>query len=357
MTAMFRFNPLTVKKWRRFRSLRRGWWSFLILIALCALAVFAELWINKRPLFVSHEGRWYFPTYTNFHSGKEFGLAYDYEVNYRDLRAKWKAEGAKSWLIMPLIPWDPYENDFRESEQHPLPPDFSRSHFLGTDKIGRDIAARIFYGFRVNMIFALAFAGGVYLIGIIVGCTMGYIGGRTDLYGQRLTEIWSLLPFLYMVMIAVSLLPPEMKLTTRIVILLAIMVIFGWTGMAAYLRTVTFKERARDYVASAALLGASNLRMIFRHVLPNTLSTLVTFLPFTVMASISSLNALDYLAFGLPPPTPSWGDLLHEGVSQLNAPWIVSSAFVAICFVLLLVAFIGEAIRDAFDPKKFTTYR
>lgn len=354
---MFRFNPLTVKKWRRFRSLRRGWWSFVILIALCVLAVFAELWINKRPLFVSHEGRWYFPTYTSYHSGREFGLDYDYEANYRQLREKWRAEGAQSWLIMPLIPWDPYENDFREGEQHPLPPDFARSHFLGTDKIGRDIAARIFYGFRVNMIFALAFAGGVYLLGIIAGCTMGYAGGRTDLYGQRLTEIWSLLPFLYMVMIAVSLLPPEMKLATRILILLAIMVIFGWTGMAAYLRTVTLKEKARDYVASAALLGASNLRMIFRHVLPNTLSTLVTFLPFTVMASISSLNALDYLAFGLPPPTPSWGDLLHEGVGQLNAPWIVSSAFAAISFVLLLVAFIGEAIRDAFDPKKFTTYR
>jgi microcin C transport system permease protein len=350
-------NPLTRKKLKRFRSLKRGWWSFLILAGLFALCLFAELFINKRPLFVSHEGRWLFPTYTGFHSGREFGLNYDYEANYRELREKWSAEDSRNWMIMPLIPWDPYENDFRQGEQHPLGPDLARGHVLGTDKIGRDVLARIFYGFRVNMLFALAYAGGVYLIGIVLGCTMGYSGGWIDLYGQRLTEIWSLIPFLYVVMIAISMLPTDLALLRRILILLDIKIVFSWTGLAAYLRTVTFKERSRDYVAAAGLLGASNLRMIFRHVLPNTLSTLVTFLPFTVMASISSLNALDFLAFGLPPPTPSWGDLLHEGVSQLHAPWIVLSAFCAITFVLLLVAFIGEAIRDAFDPKKFTTYR
>jgi microcin C transport system permease protein len=158
-------------------------------------------------------------------------------------------------------------------------------------------------------------------------------------------------------MIANSLVPADLQLYMRILMLLVIMVIFSWPGLAFYLRTVTYKEKARDYVAAAGLLGASNTRMIFRHVLPNTLSTLVTFLPFTVMSSISALNALDFLAFGLPPPTPSWGDLLHEGVGQLNAPWIVLSAFVAITFVLLLVAFVGEAIRDAFDPKKYTVYR
>ena len=354
---MFRFNPLTIKKWQRFRALKRGWWSFLLLGMLCVLAVFAELWINKRALIVSYEGTWHFPTYAGFKSGKAFGMDYEYEVNYRDLRAKWKAEGSKNWLIMPVIPWDPYENDFRRDVQHPQPPDLGREHYLGTDKIGRDIAARLFYGFRVNMIFALSYALGVYLLGIVAGCTMGYAGGRTDLYGQRVMEIWSLIPFLYMVMIAVSLLPAEIKMFQRIVILLLIMIVFSWTGLATYLRTVTLKEKARDYVAAAGLLGAADLRLIFRHVLPNTLSTLVTFLPFTIMASISALNALDYLAFGLPPPTPSWGDMLHEGVSQLGAPWIVLSAFSAITIVLLLVAFIGEAVRDAFDPKKFTTYR
>ncbi len=354
---MFRFNPQTARKWQRFRSLKRGWWSFLILIFLCVLALFAELWINKRALMVSYEGRWFFPTYSGMHFGNEFGEKYSYEANYRQLQQKWKAEGSKNWVLMPLIPWDPYENDFQEGKYHPLPPDSARGHVLGTDKIGRDIAARVFYGFRVNMIFALTYAAGVYLLGIVAGCTMGYAGGRTDLIGQRFTEIWSLIPFLYMVMIAISLLPPDLALFQRIVLLLVIMVLFSWTGLAAYLRTVTFKEKERDYVAAAGLLGASNMRMIFRHVLPNTLSTLVTFLPFTVMASISSLNALDYLSFGLPPPTPSWGDLLHEGTSQLDAPWIVLSAFAAITFVLLLVAFIGEAIRDAFDPKKFTTYR
>lgn len=354
---MFKLNPLTAKKWHRFRALKRGWWSFVVLLVMCVLAAFAELWINKRPLVMSHDGRLYFPTYSAVHTGKEFGLDYDYEVNYRQLQQQWRAEGSKNWMLMPLIPWDPLENDFRDDVTHPQPPDFARVHLLGTDKIGRDVAARIFYGFRVNMIFALAYTLGVYLLGIAAGCTMGYAGGRLDLYGQRATEIWSLLPFLYMVMIAISLIPPEIRLFARIAVLLFIMVIFSWTGIAAYLRSVTFKEKARDYVSSATLLGASTPRLIFRHVLPNTLSTLVTFLPFTVMASISSLNALDYLAFGLPPPTPSWGDLLHEGLGQLNAPWIVLSAFVAITLVLLLVAFVGEAIRDAFDPKKHTTYR
>lgn len=354
---MFRLNPLTAKKLQRFRSLKRGWWSFLLLLALCFLAVVAELWINGRAVVLKYEGRFFFPTYSGFHSGKEFGLDYDYEANYRQLQQKWKSDGSGNWVLMPLIPWGPNENDFRDDVSHPQPPDFARRHFLGTDKIGRDIAARVFYGFRVNMTFALAYTAGVYLLGIIAGCTMGYAGGRTDLFGLRLTEIWSLIPFLYTVMIANSLVPADLALSTRIALLLLIMIAFSWPGLAFYLRTVTYKEKARDYVAAAGLLGASNTRMIFRHVLPNTLSTLVTFLPFTIMASISSLNALDFLSFGVPPPTPSWGDLLHEGVGQLNAPWIVLSAFCAITLVLLLVAFIGEAVRDAFDPKKFTTYR
>lgn len=354
---MFRLNPLTAKKWRRFRSLKRGWWSFVILLALFTLSLFAELLANRRPLMVRFEGRSYFPTYGAFHSGREFGLDYDFEVNYRDLRDRWRAQGSANWMILPPVPWDPYENDFRPGVQHPQPPDFARRHFLGTDKIGRDIAARVFYGFRVNMLFALAYAAGVYVLGIAAGCVMGYSGGRIDLYGMRVVEIWSLIPFLYVVMIAVSMIPPEVGLTWRVGILLLIMIVFSWTSLALYLRTVTFKERARDYVAAAGLLGASTGRLIFRHVLPNTLSTLVTFLPFTIMASIGALNALDFLAFGLPPPTPSWGDLLHEGVGQLHSPWIVLSAFAAITLVLLLVAFVGEAVRDAFDPKKFTTYR
>jgi microcin C transport system permease protein len=321
------------------------------------MALIAELWMSKRALIVNYEGHFYFPTYAGFHSGKEFGLDYDYEVNYRDLQAKWRAEKSKNWVLMPLIPWGPYENDFHDNVQHPVKPDFARQHYLGTDKVGRDILARVFYGFRVNMVFALAYAAGVYLLGIVAGCTMGYAGGRIDLYGQRLTEIWSLIPFLYMVIIVISILPPGLGLPYRIGVLLCTMIVFSWTALCFYLRTVTYKEKARDYVSAATLLGASTSRVVFHHVLPNTLSTLVTFLPFTVMASISALNALDFLSFGLPPPTPSWGDLLHEGVGQLSAPWIVLSAFVAITFVLLLVAFVGEAIRDAFDPKKFTTYR
>lgn len=354
---MFKLNPVTAKQWRQFRSLKRGWWSFLILVVMFAASLVLEMLVSNRAVMLSYQGHWYFPTYTAFHPGREFGLDYDYEVNYRDLQAKWRSEHSSNWVLMPMIPWSAYENDFRSNMHNPVAPEFSRRHFLGTDNIGRDIAARVLYGFRVNMLFALCFCAGVYVVGIVVGCTMGYAGGWVDLYGQRLVEIWSLIPFLYMVMIAIALLPADVSLNTRIGLLVAIMVVFSWTDMARYLRTVTYKEKSRDYVASATLLGASTSRLIFRHVMPNTLAMLVTFLPFTVMASISSLNALDYLSFGLPPPTPSWGDMLHEGASELNAPWILMSAFIAITVVLLLVAFVGEAIRDAFDPKKFTTYR
>tara|TARA_B100002019_G_C21043380_1_gene485554 strand:- start:81 stop:713 length:633 start_codon:yes stop_codon:yes gene_type:complete len=209
------------------------------------------------------------------------------------------------------------------------------------------------------MLFALVFALMVYLIGVVVGCVMGYFGGWTDLLGQRAVEVWQNIPFLYMVIIivaAVSDLPFNLPIWFRISILLSIMVLFSWTSMTYYMRTSVFREKARDYVAAAQLLGAGPSRIIFNHLLPNTISTLVTFLPFTVAMAITSITALDYLNFGLPKPTPSWGELLQQGVANLQAPWIVLSAFVAMVTVLTLVTFIGEAIREAFDPKKFTTY-
>jgi microcin C transport system permease protein len=191
----------------------------------------------------------------------------------------------------------------------------------------------------------------VFVIGIAVGCAMGYFGGSIDLFGQRVIEIWQNIPFLYIVIIVASIVRPTIG------ILLGIFVVFGWTSMTYYMRTETLREKSRDYVASAKVLGASNWRVIFRHVLPNTISILVTFMPFTVASAIASLTALDFLGFGLPVPTPSWGELLQRGVQNLNAPWIVTSAFGGLVVVLLLVTFIGEAIREAFDPKKFTVYR
>jgi microcin C transport system permease protein len=359
-----RLNPLTLKKLRRFRSIRRGWWSFVVLSVCFLLSLVAELWINSRALVVNYNGKLYFPTYTAFHSGKDFGLAkdpsgipYEHEVNYRELQGHFQNEGKGDWVWMPLVPYSPLENDFAGGNvAKPMKPDWSRKHYLGTDSTGRDILARLVYGFRIAMVFALGYVVMVYAIGIVIGCAMGYFGGNVDLLGQRLVEIWANIPFLYMVIIMVAIIPPGLSQEFRIALLLLIMVLFSWTGMTYYMRSSVYKEKARDYIAAAQLLGAGPVRILFTHMLPNTISTLVTFAPFTIAAAIASLSALDYLGFGLPPPVPSLGELLKQGIAQLQAPWIVTSAFLAMVFILTLVTFIGEAVREAFDPKKFTTY-
>lgn len=349
----FKFNPITRKKLRRFRQIQRGYVSFLILAGLIVLSIVAELLVNNRALVVRYQGAWYFPTYGAIHTGKEFGLPYDYEVNYRDLQKAWV--GSTNWVLLPLIPYSPLENCYPGETFRPRPPDLSTRHVLGTDQINRDILARLLYGFRNALIFSACFIALTYLIGITIGCLMGYFGGWFDLLVQRLIEIWSNIPFLFVVIIVASVVPQSIGMSLWI--LLAIVVAFSWTGMTYYMRSATYREKARDYVHAAEVLGASTPRIIFSHILPNTLSTIVTFIPFTVAGAINSLTALDFLGFGLPPPTPSWGELLRQGTSNLNSPWIVASAFSAIVVVLILVTFIGEAVREAFDPKKFTTYQ
>ena len=350
-------SPITRKKFHRFRSLKRGWWSFLILVALTVISLFAELIANSRPLLVRYDGKTFFPSYGDIIPEKSFGGTQEQETNYRALQQRFAAEGKGNWVLMPLIPWNPTETDSQENVQHPAAPTAARRHFLGTDKTGRDVLSRLIFGYRNNMLFAMVYTAGVYLAGIVLGCFMGYAGGKIDLIGQRIVEIWQSVPFLYIVMIAVSVMPVGLGFMPRILALLGIMVFFSWMGIAKYMRTNTFKERSRDYTASAQLLGASTGRIIFHHILPNTLSTLVTFLPFTMAAAISALTALDFLNFGLPPPTPSWGELLSQGTQNLQAEWIVISAFSAIAIALTLVTFTGEALREAFDPKKFTTYQ
>ncbi|XOV87157.1 MAG: ABC transporter permease [Pseudomonadota bacterium] len=355
---MFRLNPQTRKKLRRFREIKRGYYSFLILAGILVLSLVGELLINNRALVVSYEGTLYFPTYTAFHPGTDFGLDYSYETNYRDLQQKFRQENSGNWVVMPLVPYSAYENHAPSGIFKPEPPNLEQRHFLGTDSTSRDILARLFYGTRIALFFSLAFMVAVYGIGIAVGCAMGFFGGVFDLLFQRVIEIWSNVPFLYMVIIVFSVIPSTFSIPARIAILLTVLVLFSWTSMTYYMRTETYKEKARDYIASARVLGASNSRIIFRHVLPNVLSTLVTFMPFTVVSAITSITALDFLGFGLPPPTPSLGELLKQGTATLRtAPWIVMSAFGTLVILLTLVTFIGEAIRESFDPKKFTVYR
>jgi len=352
---MIHLSPQTRRQFKRFRSIRRGYGSFLVLCAFSVCALLAELLVSSRALAVSYHGRLFFPTYGAIHTGREFGYDFDYEVSYRDLAQRVRAENHGDWVLLPPVPYDPIEDCYPGQDFKPRPPDFRARHYFGTDQINRDVLARLLYGFRNSLIFATGFVALTYLIGVSLGCAMGYLGGRFDLGAQRFIEIWSLLPFLLVVIIVRSSLPPGLGF--GIWVLLGIVVVFSWTSMTYYMRSATYREKARDYVAAAQVLGAGTGRILFRHILPNILSTLVTFLPFSAAAAISALTALDYLGFGLPPPMPSWGELLKEGTSNLDAPWVVTAAFGALSIALILITFVGEAIREAFDPKKFTYYK
>ncbi len=306
-----RVDPLTLKKFRRFKSIKRGYYSFLLFMLLLVIAAFAELLINNRALLVYDGENLHFPTYGDIIPGNQFGLTYDYETNYRELQAAYRMEGGNQFVIMPLVPFNAFENDLKEGAYPPFPPSFADKHFLGTDEVGRDVVARLVYGFRICIIYSLLLLVINFSIGISLGLLMGYVGGKFDLLFQRLIEIWSSIPFLYVIMIIASIIVPSLML------LVLISVIFGWMGMTWYMRTTTYKEKSRDYVMAARALGASNGRIIFRHILPNAVSLIVTFVPFSVAGGIGALTALDFLGFGLPAPTPSWGELLQQGTESV----------------------------------------
>lgn len=347
---MIQLNPLTIKQFKRFRSIKRGYYSFILLAVVILLSLGAELLINNRALMVHYEGRYFFPTYARMNPGKVFGLDYAYETNYRELKQTFKEEDNGNWVLLPLVPYNAFENDLKEDLYPPFPPSWDQRHFLGTDTIGRDLVARLVYGFRIAIIFSLLLLAANYLIGVSIGSAMGYWGGLFDLIFQRIIEIWSNVPFLYVIIIVSSIVVPNFMT------LILIMAFFGWIGITWTIRTVTYKERAREYVLAAQTLGAGSLRIIFRHIIPNTIAIIVTFVPFSVSGGIVALTSLDYLGFGLPPPTPSWGELLSQGWANLDAWWIVSSVIIAMTLTLIAVTFIGEAVREAFDPKMHTTY-
>jgi microcin C transport system permease protein len=348
---VFSINPLTQKKLTRFRQIKRSYYSFIILSLLILLSCIAEVFVNSKALMVSYQGQWYFPTYTGVNTGEDFGLDYAYEVDYRVLAQTFSEEDQGNWVLMPPVPWNAFEQDFDGVNYPPNPPSWQDSHYLGTDVLGRDVVARLVYGFRIAIWFALLTLTLCYSIGVVIGCLMGYMGGKFDLLMQRGIEIWSMVPFLYVIMILVSIIQPSFFL------FVLINVMFGWMGITWYMRTLTYKEKAREYVQAARAQGAGLWRIILKHILPNTMVMIVTLAPFGVVANISALTALDYLGLGLMPPTPSWGDLLQQGKSNMDAYWIGASVVSAIVLVLTMVTFIGEGVREAFDPKKYTRYR
>lgn len=348
---MFKLNPLTIKQLKRFRTIKRGYYSLILLTILIFISIFAELLISNRALFVKYEGNYFFPTYGDIIPGSTFGLDYEYETNYRQLAKIFNENEDENFVLLPIVPFNAYENDLKNDSFPPFKPSLGDKHYLGTDKTGRDITARLVYGFRIAIFFSIILLFTSYIIGVSIGCMMGYFGGFFDLFFQRIIEIWTNIPYLYAIIIVSSIVVPNFFS------LLGIMAFFGWISITWYMRTATYKEKSREYTLAAKALGASNSRIIFKHILPNTISLIITFIPFSIASAITALTALDYLGFGLPPPTPSWGQLLSEGAEYtIDAIWIGASVITALVAVLVMVTFIGEAIREAFDPKMHTTY-
>lgn len=343
-------TPLTRKKIRRFISIRRGYYSLILMIVLIGASLAAELLVNNRALIVRYQGQWFFPTYGNMIPGEVFGLEYAYETDYRDLARRFRQAENGNFAVLPPVPYNAFENDLRPEAYPPFPPSLSDRHVLGTDIAGRDVLARLVYGFRIAILFSLLLTAMNYVVGVSLGCIMGYWGGWFDLLFQRLIEIWSNIPLLYVIIILSSLIVPSFFM------LIVIMILFGWVGITWVMRTAAYKEKAREYVWAARALGASHFRIVFRHILPNTISVIITFVPFSISGGIVALTSLDYLGFGLPPPTPSWGELLQQGWQNMDSWWIVSSVVLAMIVTLTAVTFIGEAVREAFDPRRHTIY-
>lgn len=347
------------KRWRKFRSLKRGYYSFFV-VAFVYLASFVlPLLVNNTALLVRYDGQFYLPM-TRFHAASTFGLNAIGEADYRLLRAELAARG-DGWVWMPPYPYGPYESLFELEGVPPHPP--SRAHFFGTDNRARDVFVRLAYGFNVSMTFALVVTAIGLAFGVATGAALGYFGGRIDILGQRTIEIWSSLPFLYTVIIVSSIVVPvyvvgrNQLLQPAFWLLVVILSAFGWMGITYYVRGEFYREKAKDYVGAAIAMGASEPAIMFKHILPNALTPVVSFAPFAVVANIAALVALDFLGFGLPAPTPSWGELIGQGMNNLAKWWLVFFPLGAVFITLLLVVFVGEAIREAFDPKEFSRLR
>jgi microcin C transport system permease protein len=337
-------SDLTRERLRRFRRIRRAHVSFWILAVALFLSLFSEFIANDKPLVLTYKGETYYPV-IRFYPGTEFGGPYGTEPDYRRLRhdSAFKAGGGS--MVFPVIPYGPLRANLEMEGAPPHAP--SREHWLGTDNTARDVLARLIYGFRICMLFGLCLAGLTALLGIVIGGVQGYLGGKTDITVQRLIEIWSALPFLYVVILLGSIYGSGFGM------LLFVVAIFQWVGLSYYMRSEFLRLKSLNYVRAARALGLGHVRIFFGEILPNALTPVITVIPFVIIAGISMLTALDFLGFGLPPPTPSWGEMLTQGLQNLQAPWIAFSTVTALFLTLLLATFVGEGVREAFDPKAF----
>ena len=456
----FAFTPITLRRIERFKSIKRGYYSLIVIFVLAALASLDHLLVGNEALVVKHDDQWHWPAFTrSTEKGEVFGLQGDdgqSPPNYRDLQRKFSEPNSDNWVMMPLLSyaptgdtitavstelevsadglakvddqpfsglaakvydlaqpermhlrfrfrdglkdgpvdgWDEKRNriygalyakgelvdgseswngsdelatflarqssDLRQVHFPPSPPTFEvgQTHVLGTSSKGYDVLAYLFGGLQVNFKAAIVYIPLVYALGISIGLLMGFFGGAFDLIVQRLIEILSNIPFLFVVMIASTAIPEGLKETAGLWIIIGILLLFGWMGMTYLMRTAALKEKARDYIAASRVIGASTPRILFRHLLPNSVAIIVTLVPFSISSLVLALTSLDYLGFGLPAKYATWGQLLRDGLDNLSSPWLVTSAFLVLVGLLILITFVGEAVREAFDPKKFSYYR
>lgn len=335
-------SPLNQRRWENFKAHRRGYWSLWIFLILFGLSLFAELLANDKPLLVQFKGDLYVPVLIDYPE-TTFGGSFNSATNFRDPFVAELIE-KDGWMLWPPIRFSYQTINYNLSVPAPAPP--SAENWLGTDDQGRDVVARIIYGFRISVLFALALTLTSSVIGIIAGALQGYYGGWVDMAGQRFIEIWSGLPVLFMLIILSSVVEPGFWW------LLGIMLLFSWTDLTSLVRAEFLRARNLEYVRAARALGMSDNRIMFRHMLPNAMVSTLTFLPFIFTGAIGVLTSLDFLGFGLPPGSASLGELVAQGKNNLTSPWLGMSAFVTLSLLLTLLVFIGEAARDAFDPRK-----
>jgi len=338
--------PPLKRAWLRFRSNRLGFYSAVLFAVMFFVSLFAEVISNDKPLLAGYKGNWYAPIIQTIPE-TAFGGDFDTPTDFLDpfIQAEFDKQG--NWAIYTLNPYHHSTLNYFAKTPHPAPP--SADNWLGTDDRGRDVVARLLYGFRISVLFALALTIFGTVIGVLTGAIQGFFGGKVDLVMQRLIEIWSAMPELYLLIIFSAVFDPSISL------LLILLGLFGWMGLSDYVRAEFLRNRQLDYVRAARALGLSNWAIIKSHVLPNSLTPVVTFLPFRMSAAILALTSLDFLGLGVPPGTPSLGELLSQGKSNIDAWWISLSTFSVLVVTLMLLTFMGDALRDALDPRKINT--
>jgi microcin C transport system permease protein len=365
-----RLSPINKRRWENFKRHRRGYWSLWIFSILFVLTLCAELIANNKPFLVSYEGKWHYPIF-QFYPETTFGGDFETEANYRDPVVQKLIADKNGYMLWPIIPfhystinydvptpapskptWMYTEEECKAAVAKKLGAKSCRDldqNWLGTDTAARDVTARMIYGFRISVIFGLTLTILSSIIGIAAGAVQGYFGGWVDLSFQRFIEIWTSIPTLYVLLIVAAVLPQGFF------VLLGILLLFSWTSLVGVVRAEFLRTRNFEYVQAARALGVSNSVLMYRHILPNAMVATLTFMPFILSGSVMTLTALDYLGYGLPPGSPSLGELLNQGRNNLQAPWLGITGFFTVAILLTLLIFIGEAIRDAFDPRKTFT--